>query len=461
MSQCTNKTSQNHTVILGGGLSGLATGFMLSAAGKKVSVLESGNNVGGLSQTVSHNGFLFDLGGHRFLTKKKELEQFVLALLKDDVLDVPRKSKIYMRRKYFDYPLKPLNATFGLGLGITCEILWDYFAQRVNNFFHDKELVSLEDWVVHRFGRKMFDLYFKEYTEKVWGLECDQISMEWVAQRIDGLSLGKAIKNAFFKFSGRDIPTLTDRFYYPLLGIGEISDRMKESIEIINSVETKTRVTKIRHADNTIQSVVAVNSHTYEQHGSEFVSSIPLTSLVKMLDPGPPQEIIDACNQLKFRDLVIVTLMLNRERITDLTWMYLPEKDIPLGRIHEPKNWSPHMSPKGKTSIVAEYFCFAGDKIWGATDEELRDITAENLIQLNFIRKEDVLDFCVIRAKNAYPIFEIGYQAHYEKILDYLSTFSNLHLVGRGGKFKYYNMDHALESGIETARNILKNAPIQ
>jgi len=459
-----SKHSDNslQTIILGAGLAGLAAGFFLSESGRKVSVLEKGLSVGGLSKTISHNGFLFDLGGHRFLTDNKELERFVLDLLDGDVLNVHRKSKIFMRQRYFDYPLKPLNAVFGLGFETTFQIILDYTIQRWKNIFSKKEIISLEDWIVHRFGRKMFDLYFKDYSEKVWGIACDKISMEWVAQRIKGLSMGKAIKNAFFKFSGRDIPTLADHFFYPRFGIGEISERLKDNIEKSNLVLTDSPVKSLFHNNTKIVSVLTDdNGHQHEFQGSEFISSIPLTSLVYMLDPKVPDDIIKATNHLRFRDLVIVTIMLNIDKITDLTWMYLPEKEIPLGRIHEPKNWSPLMAPEGKTHIVAEYFCFEGDAVWSADDEALRDKTIDHLARLNFFSKDDVCDYCVLRKAKAYPIFDINYRKYHEKILDYLNKFENLQIVGRSGRFRYYNMDHALESGITAAENIIKKTKSQ
>jgi protoporphyrinogen oxidase len=189
--------------------------------------------------------------------------------------------------------------------------------------------------------------------------------------------------------------------------------------------------------------------------GSEYISSIPITSLVHILDPAPPADILEAASLLKYRDIVIVTVMLDRDRVTDLTWMYLPEHDMPLGRIHEPKNWSPHMAPKGKTHIVAEYFCFSGDDIWNSSDEELTSITVSQLEKLGFIHKNEIIDRCIIRTPKAYPLFEVGYARYYSRILRYLGNFKNLHIAGRTGMFKYYNMDRAIESGIEVADKVI------
>lgn len=451
--------NNDSVVIFGGGLAGLSTGYVLAQNGRDVCVLEGGAVVGGLSKTIVHQSFLFDLGGHRFLTTNKKIEKLVLDLLGDEYLLVSRTSKIYMFDRYFDYPLKPANAIFGLGLGTTIHILFDYCKEKIANIFRTPQMVSLEDWIVSQFGRKMFDIYFKGYSEKVWGIDCANISQEWIAQRINGLSLWEAIKNALFKVSGRKILTLTDEFYYPRLGIGRISDRFQEEIDRENVVKTNTRVVQVNHSDFQITDVVARNGTATDNiKGGQFVSSIPLTTLVQSMQPPPPADILEAAAQLRFRDLVIVTIMLDTDQVMDLTWLYLPGDDIPFGRIHEPKNWSPHMAPEGKTHLVIEYFCFQGDAIWNASDKELTDLTVKHLEKLDFITADEVLDSVILREQKAYPLFAVGYTVHYDKLLNYLQKFTNLHIIGRSGKFKYYNMDHAIESGVEAAEEILADS---
>ncbi|MBI5213110.1 MAG: FAD-dependent oxidoreductase [Nitrospirae bacterium] len=449
---------ENGIIVMGGGLTGLSAGYVLTKAGLGVKVFESDSGVGGLSKTIEHNGFRFDLGGHRFFTKEKRLNDFVEGLMGEELVSVPRKSKIYMRNKYFDYPLKPLNAIFGLGIFTTIEILFDYAAERIKNLIKEPRNISLEDWVVSNFGRKMFDIYFKEYSEKVWGIDCSRISAEWVAQRIRGLSLASAVKNAFFKLNGKDVPSLVDVFLYPRLGIGRISDRLKDEIEAgNNSVITDARVERINHSDFKIKDIIIRHrKQPLVFDGEEFISSIPITKLVNMLNPAPPENVLAAASKLRFRDLVIVALMINAKRVTDQTWIYIPEKKIPFGRIHEPTNWSEQMAPEGKTVVVAEFFSFKGDGIWSMSDEDLSAVTAENLEGMGFIKKHEVIDSAVIRVPNAYPLFDVGYKELCNEIYDYLGRFRNLHIAGRSGMFRYYNMDHAIESGIETAEKILK-----
>jgi protoporphyrinogen oxidase len=445
------------TAILGGGLAGLSAGHVLTRAGLPVIVVEAGSGVGGLARTIEHQGFRFDLGGHRFLTRDEKVRLFVSGLLRDDLLEVPRTSKILLRGRYFDYPLRPSNALFGLGIPTTLRILADYGIERLAGAFRAKDIVSLEDWVVRRFGRAMFDLYFRDYSEKVWGVASSRISAGWVAQRIAGLSLWEAVKNAFSRRNSSGINTLADRFLYPRLGIGQISERLKDAIEAHNEVRTGTVVLRLRHEDRAVRSVmVRRGQEVFDIEADRYIASIPLTALVRALHPAPPDDVLRAAAALRFRDLVVVTVMLDRPQVTDLSWLYLPEKKIPLGRIHEPKNWSPAMAPEGRTHLVAEYFCFQGDKVWNAADGELTNRTVEHLVRLGFFAHSEVIGSCVVRVPRAYPLLDTEYRVHHERIMAYLRGFKNLRVIGRGGTFQYLNMDHAIASGIEAAEAILE-----
>ncbi len=448
-------------VILGAGLAGLSAGYALAESERRVALVEAGATVGGMSRTVVRDDYRFDLGGHRFFTTDKRIDDFVRKLMGAEMLSVPRKSKIYLRDKYFDYPLRPLNAVFGLGVLTTAKIVVDYGWQRLKNRMHSAPDRSLEDKVVRDFGRTLFNLYFKEYSEKVWGLTCDRISSDWVAQRIKGLSLGVALKNALFKACGRDLPTLADTFSYPALGIGRIAERLLESIGDKGTFRADTRVTAVHHDGFRVRRVEASNHRgSVELDGEEYISTIPVTALVGMLHPQPPAEVREAASKLRYRDLVVVAIPFDRERVTDQTWIYVPGRNIPFGRLHEPKNWSPLMAEKGRTVLVAEYFCFEGDEVWTAGDEKLVDITAANLEKLGFVDREEAGEGCVVRVPKAYPLFEIGYMEHMRVIDRYLDRFHNLHPTGRGGLFRYYNMDHAIESGLEAARKVLGKAPL-
>ncbi|MBI3052830.1 MAG: FAD-dependent oxidoreductase [Betaproteobacteria bacterium] len=450
---------QSDIVILGGGLAGLSAGYALTRAGRRVQVLEANSAVGGLARTVTHGEFRFDLGGHRFHTANRRIDEFVRGLLGEELLTVPRSSKIFLRGRYFDYPLQPLDACLDLGIATTFAILAGYAKARFAHRWRKTPLACLENWVIAHFGRPLFEIYFRDYSEKVWGIPCRRIAAEWIAQRVQGLSLGAAIWRACFKRGGSALPTLTDAFIYPRLGIGRIADKLRSGIEPADAVLTNARVTRIRHSGFRVQSVsVRHGERDREFRADEFISTIPLQQLVQLLHPPAPKEVLAAAAQLRHRDLVIVAVMLNRPRATDLTWIYFPEKHIPFGRVHEPANWSADLAPPGTTVLVAEHFCCRGDATWSTRDEDLISTTVAQLEQLGFIRREEVTDGIALRIPAAYPLFEVGYQDRCDTVLAYLDRFPNLHLAGRGGMFRYYNMDRAIESGFSAAETILQRA---
>ncbi len=442
-------------VILGGGPSGHSAGYVLSEAGANVLVIERQRRVGGLAKTIAHQGFRFDLGGHRFLTENQQLEALIRQRLRDDLLEVERSSKVLFDGRFYDYPLSAGDALSGLGMRRSVRVVADYLWEQLRRRFVKTPIVSLEDWVVRHFGRTLFALFFKEYSEKVWGVPCDRIAAEWIAKRIKGLSLGVAVREAFSRAETRRLRTLANRFLYPSLGIGQICDKLQLGIDRTGHVMTATSVTGVNHANDQIHSVTVKDADGVREYwGSEFISSIPLTVLVRALNPQPPAEILQAAARLRFRDLVVVTLMLDRERATDLTWMYIHDRAIPFGRIHEPKNWSERMAPAGKTHLVAEFFCSRGDDIWTATDSVLTRRTVRDLSRIGIIRPDEVFDSVVLRIPHAYPLFEVDYVEKQQCILEYIDRFSNLELVGRGGQFEYYNTDHAMESGIAAAEAV-------
>ena len=449
-------TQFNYVVILGGGPAGLAAGHALSEAGSNVLLIERQSRVGGLAKTMEHRGFRFDLGGHRFITDNHQLETLVREILDGELLTVERSSKILLEGKLYDYPISVRNALARLGLRRSIRAITDYLAEQLRKPFARTSLISLEDWVVRHFGRTLFELFFKAYSEKVWGVPCDRIAKEWVARRIKGLSLGVAIKAAFSRAESRRLRTLAKQFLYPPLGIGQICDSLKTRIDSNGRVMTEARVVGINHAEGRILSITVEDADGVQGYaGCEFISSIPLTNIVQLLNPPAPAEILEAAASLRFRDLIVVTLMIDRERVTDQTWIYVPDPAVPFGRIHEPKNWSERMAPDGKTHLVIEYFCFKEDDIWAETDAKLAQRTASELGKLGIIEPEEVLDSVVLRIPNAYPLFEVDYLEKQKCIVDYLDGFSNLKLIGRGGQFEYYNTDHAMESGIAAAQSVM------
>lgn len=451
--------SDDGVLILGGGLAGLTAAEVLTRANQTVTVIEAAEQVGGLARTIEHNGFRFDLGGHRFVTDNADLECYVRHLLGEDCLCVPRSSKIFLRNRYFDYPLRPLNAISGFGPMMTLTILFDYLRQRLRSRFIKTVPVSLQDWVISNFGRTLFDIYFRDYSEKVWGIDCKCIDMSWMQQRIQGLSLAKAIKESLLGSHGRQLATLSSRFLYPRWGIGQISDKLAAEVSQSNPVHTGMRVVKVNHSNLQIKNVEVEQAGKKRIiSGSSFISSIPLPVLVRAMNPLPPAQVLAAASQLGSRDLLTVTLMLDCAKVTNHTWIYIPEKTIPFGRIHEPSNWSASLAPKGKTHLVVEYFCSRGDSIWNSNDESLTENTVNQLVTLGLIKRDDVFDSLITRIANAYPLFEVGYKKHCRTVYNYLDKFSNLYTAGRSGMFRYYNMDHAMLAGMDAAEKIIRAA---
>jgi protoporphyrinogen oxidase len=443
-------------VILGGGLAGLAAGSVLSRSGVEVSVIERDAAVGGLARTIEHSGFRFDLGGHRFHTDNGSVESLVRSALGDDVLEGDRSSKILMNGRYFEYPWKPLDALGGLGIGTAASLLAGFAAERLRQRIRRPEIISFEDEIVRRFGRAMFDIFVRDYSEKVWGVPCGRLSRELAEWRIQGLSVRAALRDALFTRNRGTVRTLARKFLYPPLGIGQLAEGLRRQIDERGRILTDTVVTAVDHSAGRIGGVTLRSGiRTWRASANEVASSIPLSALVRLLDPKPPDEILEAAAGLRFRDLMIVAIMLDRPRATDQTWIYVPEPKIPFGRIHEPTNWSPHMAPDGKTLLVTEYFCFRDDARWRTPDHVLVEDTVAHLQDLGLIGRDEVIDSLVLRVPDAYPLFETGHDDKRRKICDYFAGFENLEVIGRGGMFRYFNMDHAMDSGIAAAEAIM------
>jgi protoporphyrinogen oxidase len=446
-------------LVLGGGLTGLAAGCVLSRECHPVAVIESSPFVGGLARTIRWGENLFDLGGHRFHTSSEQTLRFVSDLMGAELLQVPRRSKICLNGQLFDYPLRPLNALAGMGMGTSLRILFDYARERVRTARGGGEIVSLRDKVVQDFGESLFRIFFRDYSEKVWGLSCDSISSDWIAKRVGGLSLGGALKHALGKKGGGNPSTFVDSFLYPSLGIGRLAERLAEETRRNGKVLTGTPVKAVLHDGSRVTGVTTGGpSGDALMRGGSFVSSIPLPKLARMLDPELPPDIIAAASRLRYRDLVVVALLVDRPRVTDQTWMYFPDREIPFGRIHEPKNWSSRMSPPDKTVLVVEYFCFAGDRTWETGDDELGERTSAALERLGFLRQGEVCAATTVRVPKAYPLFDVGYRRSVDQIASHLKRFDNLHCAGRTGSFGYLNMDEALESGMAAAEAVLSRS---
>jgi protoporphyrinogen oxidase len=443
-----------HIIILGGGPAGLAAGKVITDAGGKTTVLEKDDGVGGLSRTHSHQGFLFDLGGHRFFTKKAELDQFLHELMVDELIEVSRSSQIYFLGKFFNYPPTFVNAFYGLGPAMSARILGSFLRERLR--LRKQPVETIEDWMVQMFGRQMYELFFKTYTEKVWGVPCSQASAVWAAQRIKGMSLLGTIKESLWSSEKEKPVSLIGHFKYPAHGIGRISERLAQEIRKRNEIKLKARVIGVLHRNGQAEGVRVRYGDGKEEviAGTHVLSSIPVTELILLLDPPAPPEIQEAARSLRYRDLLVVAIMFDVERITEETWIYIPDPSIGFGRLHEPTNWSAAMSPPGKTSLVFEYFCSETDPVWKMDDAAIAEMTLKDFarIRLAPLAEKYAFTHCVVRAKKAYPLHEIGHEKPLNLIKSFLEGVKNLTLIGRYGQFVYNNIDHSIETGIRAAR---------
>lgn len=451
------ETINKKIVILGGGLAGLCLAKELEAKKLDYLVIEKEAQVGGLARTFYKNGFGFDIGGHRFHTTKQHVHQEFIDLLKDQYLTVRRKSRILLDNKYFDYPLKFGNAIISLGVKKTTQILKEYLQLRFKK--NKGGEIAFDQWIINRFGNTLFETYFKPYTEKIWGISCSKISSDWAAQRISLLNLTDVLKNMLLKL--KKVPkTLISHFLYPCYGIGSIANEManlinKHNKKILLNAEL-AQVTQT--GENTKEILIKINGHANKRliriKANQIISTIPLPNLIDSFVPVPPLEILNAKQNLEYRALIVVFIILNKNKISDDTWTYFPEKKLIFGRIHEPGNWSPHLVQKDKTSLCVEIFCSEGDQTWNKAPAELSQEVINNLAQLKLIRHEDVLETYVKKITHAYPIYNVNYQQHLQNIKNYLHSLNQIHITGRTGSFIYHNMDQVWETSLELGKKL-------
>ncbi|MFN8594242.1 MAG: FAD-dependent oxidoreductase [Thermomicrobiales bacterium] len=447
---------------MGAGPGGLCSAYVLSKAGQKATVLEKAPFVGGLARTIrrdtDYGEFKFDIGGHRWFTKNDELNDLFREVVADELLWVNRISRIYFDGKYVDYPLKISNALRAIGPVVAAKAMADYGKTRVEQKIHRRPIVSMEDAYIDQFGPTLYELFFQRYSEKVWGLPCDQMSGDWVSQRSKGMSLLTAVKDAVVPSKGK-VVSLIDEFMYPRGGFGRFSERMSDAILASgNDIRLNTGVERVHRDGRRVTGVtVATESGKQRIEADNYISSIPLTLLAKSMDPAPPADVLAAADALTFRNIITVNLMLKKRQVSNDTWLYVHDRNILFGRFHEPKNWSPAMVPDEElTSLVVEYFCSFGDAIWSMSESDLVAQTVRHLVNdLKFITPDEVIGGFTIRAPRAYPAYVIGYQEPLQKIRDFIGEMENLQIIGRYGTFRYNNTDHSIETGLLAAKNIL------
>jgi protoporphyrinogen oxidase len=448
-------------LIIGAGPAGLTTAYSLAKAGAEVVVLEQDPTyVGGISRTAHYKGFLFDIGGHRFFSKSKEVVDLWNEILPDDFIERPRLSRIYYNRKFYAYPLRAFEAFANLG-PIESALCMASFGWAKLRPIKDPE--TFHQWVRNQFGERLFGIFFKTYTEKVWGMSCDEISADWAAQRIKGLDLLAAVLDGVkrslgvSRAAGGGPKTLIESFRYPRRGPGMMWEACTAKIEKLGGrVIMGARVTGLhfedgdwtvtaRRADGEILSFSARN----------VISSAPIRELIAAITPTP------ACHnraaQLNYRDFLTVVLIGHSAKLLPDNWVYIHDPAVKVGRVQNFRSWSPELIPDpDSTCLGLEYFCFEGDGLWTSSDEDLIELAKREITSIGLMKAEDVVDGCVVRQPKAYPVYDAGYRENVEAVReDLAANYPRLHLVGRNGMHKYNNQDHAMMTGMLTALNIL------
>jgi protoporphyrinogen oxidase len=450
----TEITPERPVLVLGGGPAGLTAGYLLAKQGKAVIVLESTGQVGGIARTEVRDGYRFDLGGHRFFTKVREVDDLWHEIMKEEFLRRPRQSRIYWNGKFLEYPLQGMDVIRKLGPVDLSKALLSYLWAAMKPKGRED---TFEEWVCNRFGRWLFNQFFKSYTEKVWGVSTSEIRSEWAAQRIKGLSFFAAAKSAFFGNKGNKIKSLISEFNYPRYGPGQMWEQMTEDIRAHGGeVRLNAPVTRLRLDGPRVVELVAGGETMTPSH---VVSSLPLRTTVGISEPEAPVDVRDAARGLRYRDFLTVALVIENENLFPDNWIYIHDPSVRVGRIQNFRSWSPWMVPNDTdASIGMEYFCFEGDELWNMPDDELVAMATREIQQLGLARAENVRFGFAVRVHKAYPMYDAEYGERVATIRGWLDPIVNLQQVGRNGLHRYNNSDHSMLTAMRAVDNILVGA---
>lgn len=446
--------------IIGAGPAGLTAARELVGQVDTLVFEQDPTAVGGISRTFEYKGYRFDIGGHRLFSKNPDVEHYWRRVLGSDLLSRSRLSRIFYGGKFYDYPLRAGNAFRNLGALNTARCLLDYVRARQHPTIPAR---TFEDWVTNQFGRRLYEMFFKTYTEKVWGIPCEEISADWAAQRIKGLNLATAVRSAIFGASGDGpvVKTLIDEFRYPRLGPGMLWERIAQEIVARNG--TLLMGQKVAGVEwQRGQGVRALLAQGKAGRVSTYpvehvISSMPIRSLIRAMGPQVPEEVTRAGEALKYRDFLTVALIIDTPDLFPDNWIYIHDAAVRVGRIQNFKNWSPDMVPNPDTTCVGmEYFCFAGDTLWDARDDHLMRLAEQELKQIGLLGSGRVIDGQVVRVPKAYPVYDEEYARNVDMVRSFLKAqVPNVQLVGRNGMHRYNNQDHAMVTGMLAAQNIL------
>lgn len=441
------------TIVIGAGPAGLSCAYELSKKGSPVHVYEASPFIGGMSRSFDLWGQRVDLGPHRFFSKQKEINQFFTELVKDDFTLVNRQTRIYYRERFFEYPLKLGNVLKNLPVGVIIQILWYYMMQMINPI---KDPKNFEEWVTNRFGKKLFEIFFKNYTEKLWGIKCTEIDADWAAQRIKTLTLIGAVKSAVFGNKGNKHKTLVDQFAYPKNGTGTLYERAAEQVKVNGGNVALNQPIKRVLLDEKNEKVIGVElpDGTIEK-ADNVVSTMPLTLLIKGFD-NVPAEVTEAINQLYFRNTILVYLEVDSNQLFTDNWLYIHSPKVKHGRITNFRNWCTSLNRDKETTIICmEFWCFEQDEIWTGDEKNIIELAEDEIYKINLIPKTaKVLNSKVIKIPRCYPVYETGYQENITKVIDFLKPIKGLYPIGRYGAFKYNNQDHSILMGLLAADKI-------
>ena len=448
-----SQPDDRQVVIIGGGPAGLTAAYELTKLNIRPIVIEKREQVGGIARTENYKGYYFDMGGHRFFTKSPEVKAMWHEVLGADFLRRPRLSRIFYRKRYFYYPLRPLNALRELGL---IEGVLNMLSYARWQMWPSKDEHTFEQWVTNRFGRRLFQTFFKTYTEKVWGISTSELSAEWAQQRIKNLSLGSALVSMFIRPKDK-ITSLIEEFDYPRQGPGMMWKAVQAQVEERGGqVILNAEVIRICRSGSRVTGIVIRRDGQEEYiEGSDFITSMSVRELVERMEEAPAA-VVEAAGALKYRDFLTVCLIVDQAELFPDNWIYIHEPEVKVGRIQNFKNWSPEMLPDAtKTSLGLEYFCNEGDELWSMTDSELVALGTRELEKMGLARQSDVIDGCVFRVEKSYPVYDSTYREHLNHVRGFIESLDNLVTIGRNGLHRYNNQDHAMLTGMLAVRNIV------
>lgn len=448
--------------ILGAGLAGLSAAYELiekGVPGKEILIFEKEDDVGGLAQTKSYNGFRFDLGPHRWFTKSVEIDRMWEKVNSPDILEVERLTRIWYQKSFFNYPLSPMNVLKNFGIAESSVAIFTYLLQAARNRLDNAPPKNMEEAFIRQFGPVLYRTFFKDYNQKLWGgAGCRDLSPDWVKQRVKNLSLAQALLDAIGLSKKGTVVSLVEHFKYPSGGTGQLSERMMSAIKNSGgTVVCSSGVKRVIRAGNKLTHVIISRNGKHEEYEISYcISSIPIDFLVNAIYPEGSSGVVDATKGLRYRHLIFVVLFVEMARVMKDNWLYVQDPSVSFNRFMDMASWNPSLSPAGRTSLIFEITSDFGDSFWSCPDVELvKRVREEFVREFGFVENSKIIEGKVYRKTHAYPVYGLDYKKRLDVIKSHLGEIENLQLIGRNGLFRYNNMDHSIASGIGAAKNYI------